>query len=98
MLTAGTTILGLLPMITGISCDFHKLAICWSSEFTLWWRSMASVVTFGLIVATLLTLIVVPTLYCLIETSKIRLSRLSAKIQKWYWKPFEKQPGPTVSD
>jgi multidrug efflux pump len=96
MLTAVTTILGLLPMITGVSYDFHKLAISWSSESTLWWRSMAAVVTFGLIVATLLTLVVVPTLYALIETYKDRLSHLYKRLKKWYWKPFEKQPEPTV--
>jgi multidrug efflux pump subunit AcrB len=96
MLTAVTTILGLLPMITGVSYDFHKLAISWSSESTLWWRSMASVVTFGLIVATLLTLIVVPTLYALIESYKNRLSHLYKRIKTWYWKPFEKQPESTI--
>ncbi len=63
ILTAITTILGLIPMVTGISFDFHELAISWVSESSQWWRSMAVVVIFGLIVATFLTLIVVPTLY-----------------------------------
>ncbi|WP_428773949.1 efflux RND transporter permease subunit, partial [Vibrio sp.] len=91
MLTAITTILGLLPMVTGVSYDFHKLAISWASESTLWWRSMASVVIFGLLVATLLTLVVVPTLYALMETSKERLPRAYKQIKTWYWKPF-RQP------
>jgi multidrug efflux pump len=63
MLTAFTTILGLLPMITGVSFDFHNLTIAWVSESSQWWRSMAIVVVFGLLVATFLTLVVVPTLY-----------------------------------
>lgn len=74
LLTAITTILGLLPMVTGVSYDFHKWSISWTSESTLWWRSMAIVVIFGLLVATLLTLVVVPALYALIEMAKHRLS------------------------
>ncbi|UCD56170.1 MAG: efflux RND transporter permease subunit, partial [Candidatus Hydrogenedentota bacterium] len=65
LLTAVTTILGLLPMVTGISYDFHKMEPSFVSESTQWWRSMASAVIFGLALATLLTLLVVPTLYSL---------------------------------
>jgi multidrug efflux pump subunit AcrB len=75
MLTAITTILGLLPMVTGISYDFHVMALSLTSESTLWWKSMAIVVIFGLIVSTILTLVVVPALYTLIEISKQKLSR-----------------------
>jgi multidrug efflux pump len=70
ILTAITTILGLLPMVTGVSFDFHKLAISWVSESSQWWQSMAIVVVFGLLVATFLTLIVVPTLYSFFEDLK----------------------------
>ncbi|MFH2059204.1 MAG: efflux RND transporter permease subunit [Pseudomonadota bacterium] len=67
ILTAITTILGLLPMVTGISYDFHVMAFSLASESSQWWRSMAIVVIFGLALATILTLVVVPTLYVLIE-------------------------------
>jgi multidrug efflux pump subunit AcrB len=70
ILTAITTILGLLPMVTGVSFDFHKLAISWVSESSQWWQSMAIVVVFGLLVATFLTLVVVPTLYSFFEDLK----------------------------
>jgi multidrug efflux pump len=62
MLTAITTILGLLPMATGISFDFHKFTLVFGGESTQWWGPMAVAVIFGLGVATLLTLIVVPAL------------------------------------
>ena len=75
ILTAITTILGLLPMVTGISYDFHVMALSLTSESTLWWKSMAIVVIFGLMVSTILTLIVVPTLYAMIETTKQRFSK-----------------------
>jgi len=73
ILTAVTTILGLLPMVTGISYDFHVMALSLSSESSQYWKSMAIVVIFGLMIATILTLVVVPTLYALIENSKLKL-------------------------
>jgi multidrug efflux pump len=62
MLTAITTILGLLPMATGISFNFHTFTWVFGGETTQWWGPMAVAVIFGLGVATLLTLIVVPAL------------------------------------
>ena len=73
ILTAITTILGLLPMVTGVSYDFHIMSISWASESSQWWRSMSIVIIFGLIIATMLTLIVVPSLFTLIEEGKINL-------------------------
>ena len=62
-MTAVTTILGLIPMATGVSFDFHKFAFSARSESSQWWASMAVVVIFGLALATMLTLVVVPALY-----------------------------------
>jgi len=74
MLTAVTTILGLLPMVTGVSFDFHKMAVATASESTQWWQNMAIVVIFGLMVATFLTLVVVPVLYSLTAGLQARLA------------------------
>jgi multidrug efflux pump subunit AcrB len=63
LLTAITTILGLIPMAIGVSYDFHKMAWALRSESAQWWSSMAIAVIFGLAFATLLTLVVLPTLY-----------------------------------
>ena len=60
MLTAITTILGLLPMATGVSFDFRKMALDIGGESSQWWGPMAVAVIFGLGFATLLTLILVP--------------------------------------
>ena len=84
LLTAVTTILGLLPMVTGISYDFHVWAIAMASESSQWWRSMAIVVIFGLMIATILTLVVVPTLYALIESIKTFLSNAHQKIRAFF--------------
>ncbi len=90
ILTAITTVLGLLPMVTGISFDFHKMSMSYVSESTQWWQSMAIVVIFGLMIATVLTLVVVPTLYSLLESTKVAVAALIKKIRVFYWKPFEK--------
>lgn len=79
LLTAVTTILGLLPMITGVSFDFHNLSVVWVSESSQWWRSMAVVVVWGLTVATFLTLVVVPSMYYLLQRGKERVARLGAR-------------------
>jgi len=92
LLTAVTTILGLIPMVTGVSYDFHVMAISWSSESTQWWRSMAIVVIFGLMVATLLTLVVVPTLYATIESAKVKTTAGYKRLKRWYWSPFGHKP------
>jgi multidrug efflux pump subunit AcrB len=72
LLTAATTVLGLVPMAAGVSFDFHTLTLATRSESSEWWRNMAVAVIFGLTFATLLTLVVVPTLY-------VSLYRLAAK-------------------
>jgi len=76
LLTAVTTVLGLIPMITGISYDFKRMKLLTSSESTFWWYSMAVVVAYGLAFATFLTLVVVPVIYHLIEDGKSRIKKL----------------------
>jgi multidrug efflux pump len=80
MLTAITTLLGLIPMATGISFDFRKLAWDIGGESSQWWGPMAVAVIFGLGVATLLTLVVVPVL-CSLEDS-LETRRLERKQRK----------------
>lgn len=62
LLTAITTILGLTPMAIGIAFDFRELQWNIGSESSQWWGPMAVAVIFGLAVATVLTLVVVPSM------------------------------------
>lgn len=73
MLTAMTTITGLIPMAVGISFDVHTFTWATRSESTQWWRNMAVVVIFGLGFATILTLVVVPSLYVMLSRLWLRL-------------------------
>ena len=68
LLTATTTMLGLVPMATGVSFDFKKFHWVIGSDSSQWWSSMAVAVIFGLLFATVLTLIVVPVFYSLVDS------------------------------
>ncbi|MEM6795387.1 MAG: efflux RND transporter permease subunit [Acidobacteriota bacterium] len=74
LLTAITTILGLLPLTTGVELDFRTLSLSTGSESSDYWRSMSVAVIFGLGVATFLTLVVVPVLYDLLWGVRDRLA------------------------
>ncbi|MCH9650532.1 MAG: efflux RND transporter permease subunit [Deltaproteobacteria bacterium] len=63
LLTAVTTILGLVPLSTGIEFDFRSFAFATGGESSQWWQSMGVAVIFGLSFATFLTLVLVPVLY-----------------------------------
>jgi CzcA family heavy metal efflux pump len=82
LLTAITTILGLVPMVTGVSYDFRNLAMSWVSESSQFWQSMAVAVIFGLMAATFLTLVVVPVLYFLLERSKEQIAAGRAAVER----------------
>ena len=62
LLTASTTVLGLLPMAFGVSFDIHPstFGIQVGSEMTEFWTAFAWAMIFGLSFATVMTLIMVP--------------------------------------
>ncbi len=73
ILTAITTVLGLVPLAIGFNFDFLGLYtrlepdLFWGGEQAAWWGGMAVAVIVGLSFATLLTLILVPVMYSLVE-------------------------------
>jgi multidrug efflux pump subunit AcrB len=66
-LTATTTVLGLVPMAMGLSIDFRTMTVSTGTQSTQWWGPMAVAVIFGLTFATVLTLVMVPTMYSILE-------------------------------
>jgi multidrug efflux pump subunit AcrB len=73
ILTAVTTVLGLVPLGIGMNLDFIGLYTAlrpdfyWGGEQASWWGQMAVSVIFGLSFATVLTLVVAPVTYSLLD-------------------------------
>ena len=86
LLTAITTILGLVPLAIGLNIDFGSLLstgnpqIYVGGDNVIFWGPMSWTIIFGLSVATFLTLVVTPVMYLLVNRLKIRLGRPIVKV------------------
>jgi multidrug efflux pump len=79
LLTAITTILGLMPLAVGLNIDFISLLNNYDPQFYLggdnviFWGPMSWTIIFGLTFATFLTLVIVPVMFYLSTRLKYRL-------------------------
>ena len=79
LLTALTTVLGLIPLTFGINIDFVGLLtdldpnLQFGSENTQFWGPMGTAIISGLTFATFLTLVIVPVMYSAFDSLAIRL-------------------------
>ncbi|UAT42576.1 efflux RND transporter permease subunit [Anaplasmataceae bacterium AB001_6] len=62
LLTAGTTILGLLPMVFGINIDFIGMEVNIGAPSGQWWVQLSTTIAGGMTFATVLTLFFTPSL------------------------------------
>lgn len=87
LLTAITTILGLIPLATGFNINFFTLMsdfdpnIYFGGDNVVFWGPLAWTVIYGLLVATFLTLVVVPILFTLVYRLKLRIKNRKLKQQ-----------------
>ncbi len=72
LLTTVTTILGLVPMVFGINLDFFTPHVSIGAPSTQWWTQLATSVAFGLAFATVLTLVLTPSLLACEDNIKRR--------------------------
>ena len=80
VLTAVTTVLGLVPIAVGMDIDFSRDSkILFGAASASFWKSMALAIMYGLGVTTLLTLFLLPALYSLVEGGKERLRGLFSR-------------------
>jgi multidrug efflux pump len=70
LLTTITTVLGLMPMVLGVNIDLIGRSIAVGGPSTQWWTQLATAVAGGLTFATLLTLVLTPSLLVLGERLK----------------------------
>ncbi|RME22061.1 MAG: hypothetical protein D6798_16710 [Deltaproteobacteria bacterium] len=75
LLTAITTVLGLVPMAVGLTIDFGRGRILMGGGSSGFWGPMAVAVIFGLSFATVLTLVMVPTFYSIRDDLIRRVAR-----------------------
>lgn len=89
VLTAVTTVLGLVPLAIGLNFDFVGLFsalspnLYWGGEQAAWWGPMAIAVIAGLSFATVLTLVLVPVMYSLVDDASA-----------WFRRHFTQPPAP----
>jgi multidrug efflux pump len=72
LLTAITTILGLMPMVLAMNIDLMTREINFGAPSTQWWTQLATSIAGGLAFATLLTLILTPCLLVLGTRRRVR--------------------------
>ncbi len=101
LLTAITTILGLIPLAIGLNINFFTFFsefdanIYFGGDNVIFWGPLAWTVIYGLFVATFLTLIVVPILFFLSTRAKMRLKKKfgsNTDETKVYTEAFLKEP------
>ncbi|PZX55908.1 multidrug efflux pump subunit AcrB [Algoriphagus ratkowskyi] len=84
LLTAITTVLGLIPLAIGMNINFGTLLTEFDPQFYVggdnaaFWGPMAWTVIFGLTFATFLTLVIVPVMYLLADKLNMRISKLKS--------------------
>ncbi|MDR9458378.1 MAG: hypothetical protein RI572_13315, partial [Salegentibacter sp.] len=89
ILTAITTVLGLIPLAIGLNIDFFSLFIDYDPKIyiggdnVIFWGPLAWTVIFGLVFATFLTLVIVPVMFYLVSRAKVKTAdKIEARKQR----------------
>jgi multidrug efflux pump subunit AcrB len=80
ILTAGSTVLGLVPLAIGLNIDFASFLATLDPKFhigsdsVVFWGPLAWAIIFGLTFSTFLTLVAVPCMYYILETLREKIT------------------------
>jgi multidrug efflux pump len=77
VLTALTAILGVLPIAFGLNMELLNHEVTIGAPSTQWWIALSSAIVYGLAFATVLTLLVIPSLLMLVTRSD--------NPKPWFW-------------
>ncbi len=86
LLTAITTVLGLIPLAIGFNFDFFSFIATWDGRYflggdnTAIWGPMAWTIIYGMVFATFLTLVVVPVMMWLIYKTRRSIKSIFRRI------------------
>ena len=82
LLTSVTTILGLVPMVFGLTIKFSDRTVLVGAPSSQWWTDMSSTIAGGLTFATVLTLLATPALLVLGDNANKFLIQLKNKVTR----------------
>ena len=74
VLTAAAAVLGVLPLATGFDFDWREFHFVIGAESAEFWRPLAVTIIFGLTFSTFLTLVIVPTVFSLMDEWSTKIS------------------------
>ncbi|HLF19818.1 MAG TPA: efflux RND transporter permease subunit, partial [Bacteroidota bacterium] len=79
LLTAATTVLGVLPLATGFDFDWRALKFVIGAESAGFWGPLGVSIISGLTISSFLTLVIVPVMYSKLEETETWLKSLFVK-------------------
>jgi multidrug efflux pump len=79
VLTALTAIFGVLPIAFGLNLELLNHETTYGAPSTQWWISLSSAIVYGLAFATVLTLVVTPSMLMLVSGDGVKKPR-----RKWW--------------
>lgn len=82
LLTAITTVLGLMPMVLGVNVDLITPSLGLGAPSTQWWTQLSSAIAGGLAFATVLTLLLTPSLLVLGNRAGQAFWRLTSRYRR----------------
>jgi multidrug efflux pump len=77
VLTALTAILGVLPIAFGLNMELLNHEVTIGAPSTQWWIALSSAIVYGLAFATVLTLVIIPSLLMLVTKAD--------NPKPWFW-------------
>ncbi|RWD80083.1 MAG: efflux RND transporter permease subunit [Mesorhizobium sp.] len=94
VLTAVSAILGVLPIAFGLGLEIFHHETTINAPSTQWWISLSSAIVFGLSFATLLTLVVTPSMLMVFTRAKVK----PGARRGWFSRLFRLGKGKVVTD